>query len=174
MTGSGSSSMSMPTGTTTTTSDRTKRSPGTGRPTYTPGSPIPPSPTSKSKKPCQQLDAGQCELAGRLGDYIQRRVTDLPVVGHPTGLRICVPRFTLGAIERGTQIFRAWTPALVTEKAKSTLRCTRWILQRFVIDWPSASVIAKAPRVGWDLVNSLALSTPRAIHNDQPGHFDVV
>lgn len=115
-----------------------------------------------------------CELAGRLGDYIQRRVTDLPVVGHPTGLRICVPRFTLGAIERGTQIFRAWTPALVTEKAKSTLRCTRWILQRFVIDWPSASVIAKAPRVGWDLVNSLALSTPRAIHNDQPGHFDVV
>ena len=36
----------------------------------------------------------ECGMAGRLRDHVQRKVTDLPIVGHPTRLHVRVPRFT--------------------------------------------------------------------------------
>ncbi len=35
-----------------------------------------------------------CLQPGRLRDHVDRVLTDLPVVGHPTRLRVRVPRFT--------------------------------------------------------------------------------
>ena len=46
----------------------TRPSPGTGPLKSTPASPIPPSPTSKSKKPCQLLDAGHKQAAIDAGE----------------------------------------------------------------------------------------------------------
>lgn len=39
---------------------------------------------------------GKCGQDGSLRDHVSRVVTDLPVVGHPTRLRIQVPRFVCG------------------------------------------------------------------------------
>src|SRR5699024_9340724 len=58
--------------------------------------------------------------------------------------------------------------------AKTTRRCTRWILQRLAIDRTSVAAVAKALALGWDLVNDLAISKIRAIVYDQPGHLDGV
>ena len=46
-----------------------------------------------------------CGAAGRLRDHVQRRVTDLPIVGHPNRLHVRVPRFTCQNTERATRIF---------------------------------------------------------------------
>ncbi|MGI9588945.1 transposase family protein [Dietzia sp. Alg238-R159] len=34
-----------------------------------------------------------CGTAGRLRDHVERKVTDLPIVGHPPRLHVRVPRF---------------------------------------------------------------------------------
>src|SRR5699024_4750526 len=110
----------------------------------------------------------------RLRDHVQRKVTDLPIVGHPTRLHVRVPRFTCDNTECETRIFQQRMPALAEERAKPTRRCSRWILQRLAIDRTSVSAVAKALGLGWDLVNDLAVSETRAMVYDQPGHFDGV
>ena len=116
----------------------------------------------------------ECGMAGRLRDHVQRKVTDLPIVGHPTRLHVRVPRFTCDNIECETRIFQQRMPALAEPRAKTTRRCSRWILQRLAIDRTSVSAVAKALGLGWDLVNDLAVSETRAMVYDQPGHFDGV
>uniref|UniRef100_UPI00190F4DE5 transposase family protein n=1 Tax=Dietzia lutea TaxID=546160 RepID=UPI00190F4DE5 len=46
---------------------------------------------------------GDCGVAGRLRDHVERRVTDLPIVGHPTRLHVRVPRFICENAECGTR-----------------------------------------------------------------------
>jgi transposase len=116
----------------------------------------------------------ECGMAGRLRDHVQRKVTDLPIVGHPTRLHVRVPRFTCDNIECETRIFQQRMPALAKPRAKTTRRCSRWILQRLAIDRTSVSAVAKALGLGWDLVNDLAVTETRAMVYDQPGHFDGV
>ncbi|KHJ73363.1 ISL3 family transposase, partial [Rhodococcus sp. Chr-9] len=115
-----------------------------------------------------------CGVAGRLRDHVERKVTDLPIVGHPTRLNIRVPRFTCDNTECHTTIFQQRMPELAEPRAKTTRRCTRWILQRLAIDRTSVSAVAKALGLGWDLVNDLAISKIRTMVYDQPGHFDGV
>jgi len=116
----------------------------------------------------------ECGMAGRLRDHVERRVTDLPIVGHPTRLHVRVPRFTCDNAECATRIFQQRMPALAEPRAKTTRRCTRWILQRLAVDRSSVSAVAKALGLGWDLVNDLAVSKIRAMVYEQPGHFDGV
>ena len=54
----------------------------------------------------------ECRMAGRLRDHVQRKVTDLPIVGHPTRLHVRVPCFTCDNIECETRIFQQRMPAL--------------------------------------------------------------
>ena len=115
-----------------------------------------------------------CGTAGRLRDHVERRVTDLPIVGHPTRLHVRVPRFTCENTGCDTRIFQQRMPLLAEPRAKTTRRCTRWILQRLAIDRTSVSAVAKALGLGWDLVNELAISKIRTMVYDQPGHFDRV
>ncbi|WP_256821632.1 transposase, partial [Dietzia sp. Die43] len=97
-----------------------------------------------------------------------------PIVGHPTRLHVRVPRLTCDNIECETRIFQQRLPLLAEARAKTTRRCSRWILQRLAIDRTSVSAVAKALGLGWDLVNDLAVSETRAMVYDQPGHFDGV
>ena len=83
-----------------------------------------------------------------------------------------VPRFTCDNDGCGTRFFQQRIPALAEPRAKTTRRCSRWILQRLAIDRTSVSAVAKALGLGWDLVNDLAVSETRAMVYDQPGHFD--
>ena len=116
----------------------------------------------------------ECGVAGRLRDHVERRVTDLPIVGHPTRLHVRVPRFSCENTACETRIFQQRMPALAQPRAKTTRCCSRWILQRLAIDRTSVSAVAKALSLGWDLVNDLALSKIRTMVYDQPGHFDGV
>lgn len=80
-----------------------------------------------------------CGAAGRLRDYIERRLVDLPVVDCPTRLHVRLPRFTCDNIGCETWIFLHRMPILATERAKTTRRCTRWNLRRLAIDRASLS-----------------------------------
>ena len=114
----------------------------------------------------------ECGTAGRSRDHVERRVTDLPIVGHPTRLHLRVSCFTCGNGDCTTRIFQQRMPSLAEPRAKTTRRCTCWILQRLAIDRTSVSAVAKALGLGWDLVNDLAVSETRAMVYDQPGHLD--
>ena len=116
----------------------------------------------------------ECGSTGRLRDHVERRVTDLPIVGHPTRLHVRVPRFACDNTGCGTRIFQQRMPWLAEPRVKTTRRCARWILQRLAVDRASVSAVAKALGLGWDLVNDLAVSTIRALVHDRPGHLDGV
>ena len=59
---------------------------------------------------CNLLDDGRrhCPGRGAVGIYrdtVIRQVTDVPVVGHPLGLRVRVPRYRCGAIGCDREVF---------------------------------------------------------------------
>ncbi|TXG92202.1 ISL3 family transposase [Rhodococcus rhodnii] len=115
-----------------------------------------------------------CLQPGRLRDHVDRVLTDLPVVGHPTRLRVRVPRFTCADDACETQIFRQSLDRVTAPKASTTRRCSRWILQRLAIDKMSVSAVARALGLGWNTVNTLAGSLAREVVFDHPGHLDGV
>lgn len=112
-----------------------------------------------------------CSAPGRLRDHVDRVLTDLPVVGHPTRLHIRLPRFTCEDPGCEVTIFRQRIDTVAAPKAATTRRCTRWILQRLAIDKMSVSAVAKALGLGWDTVNTLAVSLTRELTYNQPGHL---
>ena len=59
-----------------------------------------------------------------LRDHRIRQLVDLPVVGHPTRLRIRVPRFTCANTACTVKIFQQQL-ICAKPKAKLTARCTR-------------------------------------------------
>lgn len=104
-----------------------------------------------------------CGVAGRLRDHVQRELTDLPVVGVSTRLHLTVPRFVCEQTDCGTTIFRARTDRVAAPRAATTLRATRWILQRLVLDRMSVKAIATTLGLSWNTVNTLALGAAREI-----------
>src|SRR5690606_28951488 len=99
---------------------------------------------------------GKCGRDGTLRDHVERIVTDLPVVGHPTRLRIRLPRCSCGDDDCAVTIFRQRIEGVAAPKASTTRRCARWILQRLAIDKMSVSAVAKTLGVSWDTVNTVA------------------
>lgn len=115
-----------------------------------------------------------CGQPGRLRDHVDRELTDLPIVGHPTRLRVRIPRFTCSDDTCEVTIFRQRIDRVAAPKASTTRRCSRWILQRLAIDKMSVSAVARALGVGWNTVNALAASLTRDLVFDRPGHLDGV
>lgn len=115
-----------------------------------------------------------CGQVGRLRDHVERVLTDLPVVGHPTRLRVRLPRFTCTDDACEVTIFRQRIDRVAAPKATTTRRCARWVLQRLAIDKMSVSAVARALGVGWNTVNTLAMELARDLVFDQPGHLDGV
>src|SRR5699024_2749191 len=101
-----------------------------------------------------------CGTEGRLRDHIERKVTDLPIGGHPTALHVRVPRLPCDTTESATRHVQQRMPDLAEPRAKPTRRCSRWILQRLAIDRTSVAAVAKALGLGWDLVNGPFLGVP--------------
>ncbi|WP_415394476.1 ISL3 family transposase [Rhodococcus globerulus] len=115
-----------------------------------------------------------CGQSGRLRDHVTRVLADLPIVGHPTRLHVRLPRFTCSDPGCGVSVFRQRIDRVAAPKASITRRTTRWILHCLAVEKMSVSAVAKALGVGWDVVNSLALSTVRELAYNQPGHLDGV
>lgn len=119
----------------------------------------------------QDASCPACGDEGRLRDHRIRELVDLPVVGHPTRLRIRLPRFTCTNTACATKVFQQ---QLVCAKrnAKLTDRCTRWILQRLAIDRMSVAAISKSLDIGWGLVNQVALEQAWELIYADPTHLE--
>lgn len=114
-----------------------------------------------------------CGAEGRLRDHVVRELVDIPVVGHATRLRVRLGRFRCVHAECEQQIFQQ-SFAAAEPGAKTTRRCTRWVLQRLAIDKMSIAAVARALNLGWDLVNGLAMKAVRGLVYDDPSFLDGV
>ena len=103
-------------------------------------------------------------------DHVQRRLVDLPVVGFPTRLHVRVPRFTCPNTRCTRRIFQP-SLACADDRAKLTHRVTRWILQCLAVDRMSVSATAKALGIGWELVNTVAVTAARNLVYADPLHL---
>ena len=111
-----------------------------------------------------------CREPGVKRDHIRRRLVDLPVVGFPTRLNVRVPRFTCTNPTCSRKIFQT-SLACADDGAKLTHRVTRWILQRLAIDRMSVAATAKALGIGWELVNTVAVTAARSMVYADPSHL---
>jgi len=112
-----------------------------------------------------------CGRSGRLRDHVDRVLTDLPISGHPTRLRVRVPRLICENTDCVGTIYRGGIDHVAGPRAATTRRCARWILQRLAVDKMSISAVARLLGLGWDTVNELALSAVRSLAYDDPRHL---
>lgn len=76
----------------------------------------------------------RCHEHGQLRDHVDRRLTDLPIAGHPTLLHVKQPRMVCGNDDCDVSIFRASMPHTANDRESVTWRVSRWILQRMAVD----------------------------------------
>jgi transposase len=80
---------------------------------------------------------GRCRGCGTVGTYrdrVERRLTDLPVAGHPMQLRVRVPRYRCRRPGCDRVIFCHDTSRLAKAGARTTRRCARFVLRRLIAD----------------------------------------
>jgi transposase len=112
-----------------------------------------------------------CHEVGTLRDHVERRLTDLPIVGHPCVLHVSVPRYACDNPRCQGSIFRAGLPRAAGRKQSVTRRVTRWILQRMAIDNMSVKACARALGIGWDKTNDLAVAACRHLAYGDPNRL---
>jgi transposase len=115
-----------------------------------------------------------CGHACRVRDHVERRLTDLPIAGHPSLLHVRAPRLICGNDDCPVTVFRAPIPRAADDRQSVTHRVTRWILQRMAIDGMSVKACAAALGIGWDKTNQLALSACRHLSYGDPTRLDRV
>jgi hypothetical protein len=117
---------------------------------------------------CNLLDDGQrqcpgCGADGVYRDTVIRRVTDVPVVGHPLRLQVRVPRYRCVAADCGREVFAHNTDRLARRGWSTTRRCARYICRRLMIDRATVAAVARELGLSWDTVNSIALDATQMI-----------
>ena len=128
---------------------------------------------------CDLLDDGQrhcpeCGSEGIYRDTVIRRVTDVPVVGHPLRLRVRVPRYRCVAAECEREVFAHNTDRLARRGWSTTRRCARYILRRLMIDRATVAAVARELGLSWDTVNSIAMDATQMIVATDTGRLDGV
>jgi transposase len=128
---------------------------------------------------CNLLDDGGrhcpgCGREGRYRDTVIRRVTDVPVVGHPLRLRVRVPRYRCTATDCDREVFAHNTSRLARPGWSTTRRCARYILRRLMIDRATVAAVARELGLSWDTVNSIAMDATRMIVAADTGRLDGV
>jgi transposase len=101
---------------------------------------------------------------GTYRDSVERRVTDVPVAGHPLVLRVRVPRYRClhsGGCER--EVFCHDTSRLARPGASTTRRCARFVLRRLMLDRTTVAAVARELGRSWDTVNGIAVEATRAL-----------
>jgi transposase len=117
---------------------------------------------------CDLLDDGRrhcpgCGSEGIYRDTVIRRVTDVPVVGHPLRLRVRVPRYRCVAADCDREVFAHNTDRLARRGWTTTRRCARYILRRLMLDRATVAAVARELGLSWDTVNTIALDATQTI-----------
>lgn len=117
---------------------------------------------------CDLLTEGRqhcpgCGSEGVYRDTVVRKVTDVPVVGHPLRLRVRVPRYRCTAADCDREVFAHNTSDLARPGWSTTRRCARYILRRLMIDRLTVSAVARELGLSWDTVNTIAMEATQAI-----------
>jgi transposase len=117
---------------------------------------------------CELLDDGQrhcpgCGSEGIYRDTVIRRVTDVPVVGHPLRLRVRVPRYRCVAVDCEREVFAHNTSRLAHPGSSTTRRCARYIVRRLMLDRATVAAVARELGLSWDTVNTIAVEATQQI-----------
>ena len=117
---------------------------------------------------CDLLDDGRrhcpgCGGEGVYRDTVVRKVTDVPVVGHPLRLRVRVPRYRCTTGDCSREVFAHNTSRLARPGWSTTQRCARYILRRLMIDRATVAAVARELGLSWDTVNSIAMDATQTI-----------
>jgi len=128
---------------------------------------------------CTLLDDGQrdcpgCGTEGVYRDTVIRRVTDVPVVGHPLRLHVRVPRYRCVAADCEREVFAHNTDRLARRGWSTTRRCARYICRRLMIDRATVAAVARELGLSWDTVNTIAVNATGMIVAADIGRLDGV
>src|ERR1700712_4808671 len=99
-----------------------------------------------------------CGLVGVYRDRVVRRVTDVPVVGHPLELRVRVPRYRCVHDGCAREVFAHDTTRLARPGWSTTRRCAAFILRRLAVDKATVSAVARELGRSWDTGNDMAVA----------------
>ena len=105
----------------------------------------------------------KCGLVGTCHDSVQRRVTDVPVAGHPLELRVRVPRYRCAHGGCAREVFSHDTSHLARPGASTTRRCAKFVLRRLMLDRTTVSAVARELGRSWDTVNAIAREAIRML-----------
>ena len=109
---------------------------------------------------------GRCPGCGTVGVYrdaVERRLTDLPVAGHPLQLRVRVPRYRCPAMTCERMVFAHDTSGLAKPGASTTRRCARYVLRRLIVDRATVAAVARELGRSWDTINAVAVEATNAL-----------
>ena len=128
---------------------------------------------------CDLLDDGRrgcpgCGAAGVYRDTVIRRVTDVPVVGHPLRLRVKVPRYRCVTTDCAREVFGHNTDRLARRGWSTTRRCARYICRRLMFDRATIAAVARELGLSWDTVNMIAMGATELIVATDPTRLDAV
>jgi transposase len=104
-----------------------------------------------------------CGLVGVYRDSVERRVSDVPVVGHPLQLRVRVPRYRCVHDGCAREIFAHDSSRLARPGSSTTRRCAEYVLRRLAIDKATVAAVARELGRSWDTVNSVAVAATEAL-----------
>ncbi|PVY95461.1 transposase IS204/IS1001/IS1096/IS1165 family protein [Actinomycetospora cinnamomea] len=99
-----------------------------------------------------------CAIAGSYRDSVERRVSDVPVVGHPLDLRVRLPRYRCVHDGCDREVFCHDTNRLARPGWSTTRHCAQYILRRLAIDKATVSAVARELGRSWDTVNAIAVA----------------
>lgn len=120
---------------------------------------------------------GRCPGCGAVGAYrdsVERRVTDVPVAGHPLQLRVRVPRYRCTTVTCDREVFCHDTSRLARPGASTTRRCARFVLRRLMLDRTTVAAVARELGRSWDTVNSIAVEATRTLLRSDTARLDGV
>src|SRR3954452_9227367 len=116
-----------------------------------------------------------CGLAGVYRDSVERRVSDVPAVGHPLVLRVRLPRYRCVHDGCAREVFAHDSSRLARPGGSTTRRCAGFVLRRLAIDKATVSAVARELGRSWDTVNSIALeATQQLLLTAGPARLDGV
>src|SRR3954447_14944045 len=100
-----------------------------------------------------------CGLAGVYRDSVERRVSDVPAVGHPLVLRVRLPRYRCVHDGCDREVFAHGSSRLARPGGSTTRRCAQFVMRRLAIDK------APSPR---SPANSAVVGTPSTASPSRP------